>query len=114
MTRTLNSVSYLENVEARFTCQASGIPAPQFKWLLKGSEHTDGVLSTTPQVSSSTVMMESTLVLSSVMDEHTGTVTCVAFHEKAGQTVTTTSSASLVVLSESMKLVVSALHANIE
>lgn len=100
MTRTLNSVSFLEGAEASFTCQAIGIPAPQFKWLLKGSEYIDGALSTTTQVLSSTVIVESTLVLSPVMERHTGAVTCVAFHEKAGQTVTTTSSASLVVLSE--------------
>ena len=85
--------------DTRFSCLASGVPAPQFKWLLNGSEIATGV-SSTSELRMSTIDVESFLMLSSVAENSTGPVTCVAFHEREGQTYTVTSTANLVVLSE--------------
>lgn len=104
MTRTLSSVSANIDDEAEFMCEANGVPAPEFRWLLNGSEHTNGV-TTTSEIRVSTVEVRSTLVLPSVMERHTGTVTCVAFHDRHGETALVTSSANLVVLSELIKYV---------
>ena len=86
-------------MEATFTCRANGIPAPSFRWLLNGTEHSDGV-TTVQETSASTVEVESTLVLASVSEGDTCEVMCVAFHETNGTTVMSASTANLVVLSE--------------
>ena len=99
MTRTPSNVEVEVNMEAAFTCRANGIPAPSFRWLLNGTEHSDGV-TTVQETSASTVEVESTLVLASVSEGHAGTVICVAFHESNGQTVMAASTANLIVLSE--------------
>lgn len=103
MTRTLSSVSANIDDEAEFMCEANGVPAPEFRWLLNGSEHTNGV-TTTSEIRVSTVEVRSTLVLPSVMERHTGTVTCVAFHDRHGETALVTSSANLVVLTSNFEV----------
>lgn len=85
--------------ESTFSCLASGVPAPQFRWLLNGSEVSTGITSLN-ETRTSTVDVESSLVLPAVGVSDTGPVTCVAFHERDGQTYTVTSTANLVVLSE--------------
>lgn len=99
MSETLSDVSVEVNATASFTCRASGLPAPRFRWLLKGTEHTGGVTSTN-DTRSLTVDVESTLVLPAVAETDTGTVTCVAYHERNGQVVVEASTANLIVLSE--------------
>ena len=95
----LTDVAVEVNAATRFTCGASGLPAPSFKWLLNGTEHTSGVTRTNHTLSS-TVYVESTLVLPVVAEMHTGPVTCVAYHEREGETVMAASTANLIVLSK--------------
>lgn len=111
MTRPLSirSMAAAVGAEVSFTCQASGIPAPEFRWSLNGSQYSNGV-TTTNEVRTATVCVTSTLVLPSVVEEHTGTVMCVAFHENISSTVVATSSANLIVLSESRELMEDMLH----
>jgi hypothetical protein len=85
--------------EAKLTCQASGIPAPEFRWSRNGSQYSDGV-NTTNEERQATVVATSTLMLSSVTEEHTGTITCVAFQKTSGITELVTSTANIIVLSE--------------
>lgn len=102
MTRPLNihSMAAAVGAEVSFTCQASGVPAPEFRWSLNGSQYRNGI-TTTNDFRTSTVVVTSTLVLPSVVVEDTGTVMCVAFHENSSSsTVIATSSANLIVLSE--------------
>lgn len=99
MSRTLNDVSVEVNAEASFTCRANGVPAPRFTWLLNGTEHTAGITSTNTSLTS-TVAVESTLILPAVTERNTGAVTCVAYHERNGQAVVVASTANLIVLSE--------------
>ena len=102
MTRTPSNVAVEVNMEATFTCRANGIPAPSFRWLLNGTEHSDGV-TTVQEISASTVEVESMLVLASVAEGHTCEVMCVAFHESNVQTVMAASTANLTVLSKLAK-----------
>ncbi len=97
--RGLSSVAVDVGENRNFSCHASGVPAPQFKWLLNGSEIATGV-SGANETRTSTIDVESRLLLSSITEERTGPVTCVAFHERDGQTFTVTSTANLVVLSK--------------
>ena len=101
MTRPLSARSTAAEVgaEVSFTCQANGIPAPAFRWSLNGSQLSAGVTTVT-DVRTATIDATSTLVLPSVVETDTGSVTCVAFHEDAGDTVLATSSANLIVLSK--------------
>lgn len=99
MTSGLRSMSVDVGKGARFTCLASGIPAPEFRWLLNGSDHTVGVTSTN-ETRMSTIIVGSTLHLPVVSIGHSGTVTCVAFHAMNGRTVTVASTGNLVVLSK--------------
>lgn len=96
---SLTDVAVEVNTAARFTCGASGLPAPRFRWLLNGTEHTSGVTHTN-HTRSSTVYVESTLVLPAVMETHTGPVTCVAYHERDGEIAMVASTANLIVLSK--------------
>lgn len=98
MAGTLSSTADRVSADVSFMCQASGVPVPEFRWLLNGVQYTSGI-STTSEVRATTVDVRSTLVLPSVVEQHTGTVTCVAFHNN-GSTVLVTSSANLVVLSK--------------
>ena len=93
------SRSVAVNSMATFSCVASGIPAPQFKWLLNGSELSTG-FSSTNETRIATVQVRSDLTLREVAENQTGPITCVAFHEREGQTVTVASTSNLVVLSK--------------
>lgn len=100
MTRTLWDQSFEVNSAATFTCGASGLPVPKFRWLLNGVQFTTGVTSTN-ETRASTVHVDSTLTLASVSERDTGEVTCVAYSEgREGELVMVTSTANLVVLSE--------------
>ena len=97
MTKSLSIHSAAgDGEEVNFTCQASGVPAPQFRWSLNGT----GNSTTEVEVGSSTIVATSTLVLQSVVVENTGTVTCIAFHENSGNTELVASTGNFIVLSE--------------
>lgn len=95
----LSDLSVEVGDEASLSCRASGVPVPMFRWLLDGTELSEGITSTN-ETRGRTVDVESTLVLSGVTEGHTGVVTCVAYHQQSGQVLMATSTANLVVLSE--------------
>lgn len=103
MSSGVSSVSVLVGDDVQFTCEASGAPAPQFRWLLWGLQHTDGI-TTTSEVRATTVDVQSTLVLPHVLERDGGAVTCVAFHDNQGLTVLASSSANLVVLTNNFEV----------
>ena len=96
--RGVRSLSVHVGSTATFSCLASGIPPPQLKWLLNGSELSTGV-SSSNETRMSTVEVTSVLTLLAT-ENRTGQITCVAFHEREGQTFTVTSTSNLVVLSK--------------
>ena len=103
MTRRLSDKPFEVNSAATFTCGASGLPVPRFRWLLNGVQFTTGVTSTN-ETRTSTVHVESTLTLASVSERDAGEVTCVAYSERSGgELLMVTSTANLVVLSEYLK-----------
>ncbi len=96
----LTGVSVAVGNDAVFSCHATGVPAPEFRWLLNGTEYLNGVITGDTDVRETSIYVESTLRLSRVIEAQTGSVTCMAFHYNSGEIVTVSSTTNLVVLSE--------------
>lgn len=99
MTAKPMSVSAQPGSRAEFTCSASGVPAPELRWLVNGIERRSGVTNT-PETRETTIHVTSTLGFPGVNVMDTGTVTCLALHSRNEETSTITATANLIVLSE--------------
>ena len=85
--------------QVTFTCSASTVPAPTFRWLVRGEQQNVGITSTS-ELGAVTITTTSVLIMSDVSASSTGQVTCVALHQRAEDVVTVSSTANFIVLSE--------------
>ena len=85
---------------ATFTCNVSGVPQPEIRWIHKGVELTSGSgqVSVSVRKSPSGIVVTSVLEFQGPEEEDAGGVQCVAYHVVGGGVRMTASKANLIVL----------------
>ena len=83
-----------------FTCNVSGVPQPEIRWIHKGVELTpgSGQVSVSVRKSSGGIVVTSVLEFRRLEEEDTGGVQCVGYHVVGGGVRMAVSKANLIVL----------------